>query len=368
MGDIIMLEKTIQSVLNRKFKQWVKSISDEEVRKAVEKNTIITGGCIVSLMLNEEPQDYDIYFRDKETLLKVAKYYAKQFNDQHLEGINRLGKSARCFVLDGASIERRDNGTFVLYDDQIGSQIKGFQQCISTTRPEHGWILPDGGGSVDARGFSRMIANCEPDRIKMIIMSDGVAGDLPNNEAELIPEKIIEGLDECDAKTGEGEQADKGKYHPVYITTNAVTLSDGIQIIVRFYGEPEEIHKNYDYEHTKGYWTSWENVLVIPKSVYECVMNKTLKYTGSKYPLCSIFRMRKFIERGWHINAGQILKMAFQVSELDLHNVDVLEDQLVGVDTVYFQALIHDLKQAQETNSNFVVDSHYVMSVVDKIF
>jgi hypothetical protein len=30
--------------------------------------------------------------------------------------------------------------------------------------------------------------------------------------------------------------------------------------------------------------------------------------------------MKKFIQRGWTVNAGEILKMLFQVSELDLKN------------------------------------------------
>ncbi|HXJ41375.1 MAG TPA: hypothetical protein VNH18_18985, partial [Bryobacteraceae bacterium] len=58
-----------------------------------------------------------------------------------------------------------------------------------------------------------------------------------------------------------------------------------------------------------------------------------------------LFRLRKFIKRGWSINAGQILKIAFQVSELDLNNLEVLEDQLTGVDVAYFVQLITKLKE-----------------------
>ena len=48
------------------------------------------------------------------------------------------------------------------------------------------------------------------------------------------------------------------------------------------------------------------------------LLARQLVYQGSKYPICSMIRTRKFLQRGWHINAGQYLKMAFQVSELDL--------------------------------------------------
>ena len=68
----------------------------------------------------------------------------------------------------------------------------------------------------------------------------------------------------------------------------------------------------------------------------KCIINKELIYTGSKYPLCSIIRTRKFIERGYHINAGQYVKMAWQLNKLDLNNLDVFKDQLMGVDSFYW--------------------------------
>jgi hypothetical protein len=50
--------------------------------------------------------------------------------------------------------------------------------------------------------------------------------------------------------------------------------------------------------------------------------------------------MKNAIQRGWTVNAGEILKMLFQVSELDLKNIEVLEEQLIGVDVAYFSLLI----------------------------
>jgi hypothetical protein len=39
-----------------------------------------------------------------------------------------------------------------------------------------------------------------------------------------------------------------------------------------------------------------------------------------------------------------MLKMMFQVSDLDLKNPDVLEEQLIGVDIAYFSTLIEVLR------------------------
>jgi len=78
-----------------------------------------------------------------------------------------------------------------------------------------------------------------------------------------------------------------------------------------------------------------------------------------------MIRTRKFLGRGWTINAGQYVKMAWQVSQLDLDNVAVLEDQLVGVDAAYFMQVIALLRQQPDPEK---VDGAYLMTVIDKLF
>ena len=112
-------------------------------------------------------------------------------------------------------------------------------------------------------------------------------------------------------------------YHPVFLSTNAITVANKVQLVLRFYGEPEDIHKNYDFIHCTNYWASWTGDLTLHKEALESLLSRELRYVGSKYPICSVFRLRKFIKRNWTINAGQILKMAYQISELDLTDVKV---------------------------------------------
>ena len=119
-----------------------------------------------------------------------------------------------------------------------------------------------------------------------------------------------------------------------------------------------------DFVHCTNYWTSWNNELVLNPAALESILSKELRYVGSKYPICSLVRLRKFIARGWRINAGQILKMAMQVSELDLTDIDVLEDQLTGVDTSYFVQLIKGLRDKDPDK----VDHAYLVEIIDRMF
>jgi hypothetical protein len=209
----------------------------------------------------------------------------------------------------------------------------------------------------------------EDERIKIFIQSEGVAA-AGDDESE----QGLTSYEEDPMQTNVTPESDvdnveeKPKYEPVYLTSNAITLRGHIQLVIRFYGDAEEIHKNYDFVHCTNYWTSKDRKVVLNERALEAIINKELCYVGSKYPLCSIIRTRKFINRGWHINAGQYLKMAMQLNKLDLTDVKVLEDQLVGVDSGYFQMLISALQEKQTKDNAFKVDESYVAAIVDKLF
>lgn len=166
-------------------------------------------------------------------------------------------------------------------------------------------------------------------------------------------------------KGGKRVNEDKNdlKYKPVFFSPNAISLSNDIQIVIRFNGNAEEIHKTFDYIHATNYFTFSDGLVTNVKAL-ESLITKQLHYQGSMYPLTSIIRMKKFIKRGWNINAGEILKIMFQISELNLKDPDVLEEQLIGVDIVYFDTLIEVLRGVEPNKMN----SNYVNKIIDKVF
>ena len=155
----------------------------------------------------------------------------------------------------------------------------------------------------------------------------------------------------------------KGIYNISYISPLAITLTDKIQIITRFYGSPKEIHSNYDFVHCTAYWTSWDNRLVIPHQVKDAVKAKHLVYIGSKYPVASAIRTKKFLKKGWNINAGQFLKIAMQISELNLHNEEELREQLVGM---YSENLNEILDKTIKEDG--VIDTESLVKEIDNFY
>lgn len=209
----------------------------------------------------------------------------------------------------------------------------------------------------------------ETGKIDCFVSSKGIADEDEDTKSS-ISYNFASTEEELEKALAEEDEKDEGKekYRPRFITSNAITLSDKVQIVIRFYGEVEEIHKNYDFAHCTCAWSSWNDELFLPQKALECIINKELYYIGSKYPLCSIIRTRKFIERGYHINAGQYVKMCMQLNELDLKDVKVLEDQLTGVDTTYFQMMVEAIQKHMEETGEEKVDTTYAMNLINKLF
>jgi hypothetical protein len=302
-----MKRKTMNSVIQKKINDWLKHITDEELVKQLKNNIIVTGGCITSMLLNEDINDFDVYFKNQETVEMLTDYYCKEFR--------RLNPK------DG----------------------------INPTRT----------------------TDVETGRVKILIQSDGIVeeSDSVADEVEFSVPEYVSAMSDLDQVPDNALEDDgKEKYRPVFLSGNAITLSNKVQLIIRFYGEPEEIHANYDFIHTTNYWESKSGQVTLNLRACEAIMNKELFYSGSRYPIASLIRTRKFLKRGWQINAGQYVKMAFQISELNMNDVNVLEDQLTGVDSTYFLWFIKEMKKKIEKDKDFQITRDYVITVIDKIF
>ena len=313
-----MKAKTVKKVIGKKIDDWLATIEDEELRDLLSDNIIVTGGCIASMLLREKVNDYDVYFRTKEAAIKAAEYYVSRFEPREKRGI-------ACKICVDSS------------DSRVRVIIKS------------AGIASEDGTKKEYQYFEASPEGQAADYVSGVM---GDAGEMQDFH------------DETEEAVLQDEDEGKPKYRPVFMTTNAITLSDRMQLILRFYGEPDEIHSSYDFVHCMNYWSSKGDELVLRKEALEALLTKELRYVGSKYPICSLIRLRKFIGRGWTVNAGQILKMVMQIGELDLTKPEVLEDQLIGVDVAYFAELISKVKEKDPEK----VNSAYLIEIIDRMF
>jgi len=280
--------------------EWLNTITDESLRKDVKESLLVSGGSITSMLQNVKVNDFDVYLQNRAVLLRLVNYYA----DKHV-GVR---------VLDGRN-----------KDTLVKNLESDYEKCADSIEQIY-------------NQYSICLRNLKEDQIKLFLYNGGM-------------------------RVNEGEPNEEGKYVVKYFSPNAISLSDNVQIVIRFYGSPEEIHKTFDYIHATNYFT-FEKGIVTNISALESIITKQLKYQGSMYPVTSIIRMKKFLKRDWNISAGEILKMAFQVSQLDLSDPDTLEEQLIGVDVAYFGKLIEILRGVDKEN----LTSEYLNTIIDRVF
>ena len=82
-----MKAKTIKAITRKKIDRWLATIDDDKLRERVSKNVVVTGGAIASMLLGEKVNDFDVYFRDHDTTLEVARYYLSKFKTRNRSGI-----------------------------------------------------------------------------------------------------------------------------------------------------------------------------------------------------------------------------------------------------------------------------------------
>ena len=296
-------KRVIARTVREKMNEWLDSIEDERLRERVADDYVVTGGAIASMLLGQKPNDYDVYMRSMDVARDLARYYCDRF-----------------------FADRRFRSDFVPV--------------------------------IDVREHT--------DGVSVYIKSAGVADEGTDlSEYGYFETMSINSLEKYLKAGEEKEPNDTSRYHPRMITTNAITLSHDVQFITRFVGDPGEIHRFYDFVHCTCYYTPRDG-LVINEDAMLALLNLELRYVGSMYPVCSLFRLRKFIRRGFTITAGELVKIAWDIAALDLDDWSVLQDQLVGVDAAYFQEVLDILKGRLRDAKP--IDRTYLFEAINRVF
>lgn len=313
-----MIKKTVERIVRKKMLDWIESLP-KELQDLVKYNILVSGGCIASLFRQEKVNDFDVYFKDINVLVQLCSYYQKEFHippafdgRKQMEYIKEYIKEKGW---DGKAEEYLEKGQYDRYG-KFGDASAGFVQIL----------------------------NLSDERVKMNVPGWGYPMEYKDIKEEDLP-----------------------KYRPLFISPNAISLSDDVQIVTRFTGTPEEIHKNYDFIHATNYF-DFKDGLVLNLDAMTCLITSELKYQGSRYPLTSILRAKKFVRRNWKINAGEMLKIMFQISKLDLEDPNVLEEQLIGVDVAYFSLLVEIVRGQYTKKQDFKLTEPWLFEWIEKVF
>jgi hypothetical protein len=300
---------------------WVASLP-QELQQSVTDDLILTGGSIASLFLGEPVNDWDVYFRTTTTAKRVAEHYVGLFvasPPPTLEGNPLLGQVK--------VVER---------DDRVAVMVKS------------AGVLSASSGEGVYQYFEALSDSAPEQTEEYVQVIFGGAG-------------------------GRSDYAADKDYWPCVLTGNAITLLrqnrklTPVQLILRFTGDPAQIHQNFDWAHATNYWT-FQGGLVTRADALECLLARELRYVGSQYPLAALLRAFKFVQRGFtRPHAGHLLVLALQLAKLDWDDPRVWEEQLTGVDFAYFREIIARIRTLlKEGKGMQEIISTYLAQIVEE--
>lgn len=270
-----MNKKQVANTLKEMLGRWLDAIDDRVLRANVERELVVAGGAITSLLQGDTPNDLDIYIQNPKVLKDLAEYYTKQL------GLDII---------------------FITSENRVVPLVNVGHKSV-------------------------------------------------------VPERALSQIKAAIKKKDDTSKA----YRIAFLTTNAITLTGGIQIILRYTGKPADIIKSFDFVHVTNYFTFNDGV-VLNEEALESIITKNLKYQGSDYPVASLFRIRKFLYRGFRVSAGELFKISYDISKLNLDDPDIMTDQVIGVDVIYFNEAISKLAEKK------TFDRSYIYEVVNQIF
>lgn len=349
-----MKAKTISKNIQEKTTDWLSTLPLELAEK-VSKKIVVTGGSIASMFLKEPVNDYDMYFKDINTAILISQHYCQEW----IKNFDAAKSGVSSGMIPYLRLEFMDERSY-------NKAVEYFKVTEEGTNSQYLKVVihPDNPSILNLETFLQ--ENCV--RVEIYIKSSGFLGENPDCEYKYFeaerPEDAGEYI-ENSLKSEEVESEDD-KYRIVFLSSNAITLSNKVQLVIRFFGEPSEIHDTYDFIHATNYWEPVKGLVTNQKAL-EALLSKELVYSGSKYPLASIFRTRKFIKREWTCHVGNFVKMAMQLNEMNLCDPVVLEEQLTGVDAAYLHQIISAVKSKRKEDPTFQFNSAYICELCDRM-
>lgn len=320
MSDSVIRPKTLfetHCYLDRVFQRFIADIAgfDEDLAEALSQGMYFAGGCLASLLGGDKVNDFDMYFTSRELALRFIDAYRERY-------------SVAAFSVPG----------------YVRRQIKpesAPQPAATDTE-----IIADNVGTVGKpNNYLVLLDWTNWCRCRTKGKAEADSGDDDAND-----DVAIEGLYHDVAISN-----DKDGCRPTLVSPNAISLANRMQVVTCVTGPPEELLQDFDFSHCRiayrpmtvpGHAHSGDRVrqaFTFEEDTLRALLAKELVVKSASRPLCSLVRMRKFIKRGYRINAGNIMLLAMAFKKLDLRDVNVLREQLLAVDAAYFWGLLRAL-------------------------
>lgn len=138
----------------------------------------------------------------------------------------------------------------------------------------------------------------------------------------------------------------------------------------------EDTFNYFDFSCCMGAYSFSKKEFFLDKNFLVDNMEKRLRFnSGTEYPICSLYRTKKYQDKGYTLPGVEMIKIALAINNLNMKNYKDLKQQLMGIDTAFLKPLTDVLLNEEEEYefdtfkdilSNFYSD--YYEKIINKAF
>ena len=130
-------------------------------------------------------------------------------------------------------------------------------------------------------------------------------------------------------------------------TDSALSLiSNGhrVQLVKVITGAPQNVIETFDFTVCQAAYQFYDGFF-FGKDFFQHLAQRRLVFNvAAEYPICSLYRLAKFVKRGFHFSGIDAIKLGLRIQALDISDVKELRRQLMGIDTLFLKELTDSLK------------------------
>jgi hypothetical protein len=122
-------------------------------------------------------------------------------------------------------------------------------------------------------------------------------------------------------------------------------------------GEPRDVITKFDFTICQGaYRFNDESFVCSPTFMRHLAQRRLVFNVSAGYPICSLFRTRKFTARGYKLSGVEALKIGLSIEKLNMKSFADLRKQMMGIDTLFMKELTEALKKPEQAEQQYDFD------------
>lgn len=121
-----------------------------------------------------------------------------------------------------------------------------------------------------------------------------------------------------------------------------------VQYIKAVTGNPREVIGRFDFTICQAAFLADRTFHLGEYFLQHLAQRRLVFNLAAEFPICSLYRTRKFIGRGFTFSGVEAIKLGLSIQKLKIENYGDLKKQLLGIDTSFLKKLTDSLDSKTE--------------------